>query len=389
LNWSKRELTNIIINQNSSIPLYEIRYYYNDQSYRTKKEFYTYNGSSYTLNETIEYELIDDKVVYETNGIYSIIYTYDYDGTLISFSYDDDIDDLSVGTEYFYIYNQMGDITHIIDINGEEKVRYIYDAYGNIIDIDAISPYSEIAEANPYRYRGYRYDSEINMYYLNSRYYNPEIGRFINADGLLGELGNIQSTNMYAYCANNPVMYLDPSGEFPILITLIVVGALIGGGSQYVANVMNGKEGKDCWEGVIGATVGGVIALPAFLYTGPTVFFLAATSGVINGTINEIERSIKYGDNFSLGSAAYDATIYSVLNMIPFVKGPVGAAVEVFVIDVAGFYFADKYKDDFFNGFSGFNNDVSSESRKSILQIYEEFIRWVTGGRGSIYPQIP
>ncbi|MFA6827792.1 MAG: RHS repeat-associated core domain-containing protein, partial [Bacilli bacterium] len=279
--------------------------------------------------------------------------------------------------------------THIIDINGEEKVRYIYDAYGNIIDIDAISPYSEIAEANPYRYRGYRYDSEINMYYLNSRYYNPEIGRFINADGLLGELGNIQSTNMYAYCANNPVMYLDPSGEFPILITLIVVGALIGGGSQYVANVMNGKEGKDCWEGVIGATVGGVIALPAFLYTGPTVFFLAATSGVINGTINEIERSIKYGDNFSLGSAAYDATIYSVLNMIPFVKGPVGAAVEVFVIDVAGFYFADKYKDDFFNGFSGFNNDVSSESRKSILQIYEEFIRWVTGGRGSIYPQIP
>ncbi len=144
----------------------------------------------------LEYELIDNKVVYETNGNYSIIYTYDYDGTLITFSYDDELADLSVGTEYFYIYNQMRDITHIIDINGEEKVRYIYDAYGNIIDIDAISPYSEIVEANPYRYRGYRYDSEINMYYLNSRYYNPEIGRFINADGLLDELVNIQSTNM-------------------------------------------------------------------------------------------------------------------------------------------------------------------------------------------------
>jgi len=54
------------------------------------------------------------------------------------------------------------------------------------------------------------------MYYLNSRYYNPQTGRFINADGMLGQLGDIQSTNMYAYCANNPVMYLDPSGEFSI-----------------------------------------------------------------------------------------------------------------------------------------------------------------------------
>jgi len=73
--------------------------------------------------------------------------------------------------------------------------------------------YNAVANANPYRYRGYRYDLDISMYYLNSRYYNPQIGRFINADGMLGQFGDIQSTNMYAYCANNPVMYLDPSGE--------------------------------------------------------------------------------------------------------------------------------------------------------------------------------
>jgi len=74
-----------------------------------------------------------------------------------------------------------------------------------------------VANANPYRYRGYRYDKDINMYYLNSRYYNPQIGRFINADGMLDQFGDIQSTNMYTYCANNPVMYTDITGNSPVL----------------------------------------------------------------------------------------------------------------------------------------------------------------------------
>lgn len=194
---------------------------------------------------------------------------------------------------------------------------------------------------------------------------------------------------LYAYCANNPVMYSDISGEFPILITLIILGAVIGGGSQYTANVMNGKEGKDRWEGVIGATVGGAIALPAFLYTGPTVYILAISSGVINGLINEVERSIKYESEFSLASAAYDATIYSILNLVPFLKNPVGAAVETLLIDTAGFYFADKYKGDFFGGFNKFENDVRSEFRKSPLQHYEEFLKYMTGGKGSIFPVLP
>ena len=186
-----------------------------------------------------------------------------------------------------------------------------------------------------------------------------------------------------------PVMYSDISGEFPILITLIIVGAVVGGGSQYIANCMNGKEGKDRWEGVLGASVGGAIALPAFLYSGPTAFMLAISSGVVNGVINEAERSIKYNTDFSIGSAAYDATIYSILNLIPFVKGPVGAVAETLLIDTAGFYFADKYKNDFFDGLNRFDNDVRSENRKTPLQIYEEFIRSVTGGNGSIIPQLP
>gem|GEM_PF-5248179 len=79
------------------------------------------------------------------------------------------------------------------------------------------SGYAHIAAINSYTYRGYRYDSEIGMYYLNSRYYNPEIGRFINSDGLLGLEGDILTTNMYAYAVNNPIMNIDPSGYIGFL----------------------------------------------------------------------------------------------------------------------------------------------------------------------------
>jgi hypothetical protein len=173
------------------------------------------------------------------------------------------------------------------------------------------------------------------------------------------------------------------------LITLIVVGAIVGGGSQYLANALNGKEGSERWEGVIGASVGGAVALPAFLYSGGTVYALAITSGIVNGLINEVERSIRYGTDFSIGSAAYDSAIYSGLNMIPFVPTITGAALESFIIDTAGFYYADKYKEDFFNGLQQFDNDVRSTVRKSTLEIYDRFVRIVTGGNGSIMPIVP
>lgn len=78
---------------------------------------------------------------------------------------------------------------------------------------------------NPYRYRGYRYDSETYLYYLQSRYYNPEFGRFINADGILGATGELLSHNMFIYCGNNPIMREDENGYLWNLIG----GAVVGG----------------------------------------------------------------------------------------------------------------------------------------------------------------
>jgi RHS repeat-associated protein len=239
LAWSGRELTNIYIMSSSGYPIYQIEYKYNDQGYRIQKEFSTYNGSGFTINQTIDYELIDDKVVYETDGTYGILYTYDYDGRLISFNYDSDINDSTLGIEYYYLHNQQGDITKIVDKDGNIVVEYYYDIWGNITketDITGI----DLANKNPYRYRGYRYDNDIDMYYLNSRYYNPEVGRFINADGLLGEMGDISSTNMFAYCANNPVMFIDSDGDCPILIWLIVA-AYVAWGIQDICDIANGE----------------------------------------------------------------------------------------------------------------------------------------------------
>ncbi len=88
--------------------------------------------------------------------------------------------------------------------------KYKYDACGNIK-----YQTGSMANINPYRYRGYRYDDDTGLYYLNSRYYNPVIGRFISADGLVGSQGDILGHNMYAYTQNNPVMYTDYSGFAP------------------------------------------------------------------------------------------------------------------------------------------------------------------------------
>ncbi|MCK9470373.1 MAG: RHS repeat-associated core domain-containing protein [Bacilli bacterium] len=110
---------------------------------------------------------------------------------------------------YFYIKNLQNDIIGITNSNGNLIVTYVYDAYGNIVSITDTSGVN-LGKINPFRFKSYYFDEETKFYYLNSRYYDPLIGRFINADdiGVLTE-GEL---NLFAYCANNPVMHVDPNG---------------------------------------------------------------------------------------------------------------------------------------------------------------------------------
>ena len=108
-----------------------------------------------------------------------------------------------------------GDIVAVYNESGVKILTYSYDAWGNCTEkLLNIAGTNNFARSNPFRYRGYYLDTETGLYYVSSRYYDPEIGRFINADvtTYLGANNDLNSYNLYAYCGNNPVMRIDISG---------------------------------------------------------------------------------------------------------------------------------------------------------------------------------
>jgi len=101
-----------------------------------------------------------------------------------------------------------------------------------------------MADINPFRYRTYYYDNETWFYYLQSRYYDPTIGRFINADDIIAKLGNVQGTNMFTYCMNNPVNMSDSSGNWPLLATFaaVAIGVAVSSAVNHIINAVNKKK---------------------------------------------------------------------------------------------------------------------------------------------------
>ena len=110
------------------------------------------------------------------------------------------------GSEYYYLYNGHGDVVQMVDRNGNVVNNYTYDEWGNITA-------SNETVSNPFKYAGEVYDSETGLYYLKARYYDPSIGRFINEDTVEGQVDNPISLNLYSYCWNNPLIYIDPTGN--------------------------------------------------------------------------------------------------------------------------------------------------------------------------------
>ena len=114
-------------------------------------------------------------------------------------------------TKYFYVTNLQGDVIALLNTGGDVVVSYTYDAWGNILSVTG-SLAGTIGQLNPLRYRGYVYDTETRLYYLQSRYYDPEIGRFINADAFASTGQGLLGNNMFAYCGDNPVTREDQTG---------------------------------------------------------------------------------------------------------------------------------------------------------------------------------
>jgi RHS repeat-associated protein len=136
------------------------------------------------------------------------------DGNTLFFTYDTFGHPATVnwnGTVYYIVTNLQGDVISIRTSAGDVLVWYQYDPWGKILSITG-SMATTLGTLNPLTYRGYVHDHETGLYYLQSRYYNPEWGRFLNADALVATGQGMHGNNMFAYCGNNPVNRVDPTG---------------------------------------------------------------------------------------------------------------------------------------------------------------------------------
>ena len=195
---------------------------------------YTYDASGIRTSKTVngvktEYLTAGGSILAEKKNGKWQQYLYDGSGQLMAIRYK--------GADYYYIRDGLMCITGLVDANGGAVVNYRYDSWGKLISITG-SMADTLGKDNPYRYKGYYYDDETGMYYLKSRYYQPEICRFISADVYIATELNMNGSNMYSYCKNNPVMLMDSDGDFAILA---VVGAFLAenGAAMFVGAVVN------------------------------------------------------------------------------------------------------------------------------------------------------
>ena len=187
----------------------------------TNNVSYSYDSNSVRVSKTVDgvkytYEYLNGKLLFETRGEAKFWYSYDSNGILYNIRYT--LSDDSTMRSYYCTHNSRGDIIGIYNGDGVLRAQYKYDSWGNVLSVtdengNAITSATHVGNLNPFRYRGYYYDTESGFYYLMSRYYDPVTHRFINADGYFQPGNSILDANMHSYCGNNPVNNSDPTGE--------------------------------------------------------------------------------------------------------------------------------------------------------------------------------
>ena len=270
--WNKGKLVRLYddIDENSSYSSENIGFTYNAYGLRTSKVYQYDPGPDYSGNFTIgitttyHYDQsgrlikeISREDFSESASIHrELIYLYDEFG-IIGVSY---IFDGTTAKNFYYRKNLQGDVVAIYDSNGVRKVEYAYDAFGNCKIVYSASG-TDIASINPIRYRGYYYDTETQLYYLNARYYNPQWRRFISPDSTeYIDSENPNGLNLYAYCNNDPINYVDPSGH-SITLALIFAGTFaVGFGSSLFINAATNNWELD-WRDFAQAGIDGLFAV--------------------------------------------------------------------------------------------------------------------------------
>lgn len=306
-----------------------INFTYDAKGRRIAKERETtgaVDGDSYRYAFTAEYIYLDDTLTdmkwIEIDGSDSSFhFTYDATGPMSMTFY---------GTEYFYLKNAQGDVVGLVDSSGTQVVAYTYDAWGNILSTTG-SMAGSLGVTNPFRYRSYFYDTETDLYYLDSRYYNPESGRFANADDEELIVSSLDSAtwdkNLFAYCDNNPITRTDANGD----CWHVAIGAAVGVIAQYATDVtINLRQGKSFIDALTpsssfvdygAAAISGALAATG-IGLGTSVAANAAISGIAylsNGSI--------YGSEITL-SGFVEATATGAVAGLVGGKGANGAKLR-------------------------------------------------------------
>ena len=203
------------------------------------------------------------------------------------------------GLPYLCRKDMLGNILALLDSSGNIVVQYKYDAWGNHTVTDAngntITDANHIGNLNPFRYRGYYFDCETGFYFLQTRYYDPEVGRFLNMDSIeYADPESVNGINLYAYCGNNPVMGYDPDGTWDWLRAIAVVAlAVVAVAAVVAVTVATGGAAAPVVAGaVIGAGISGVSSAASQLATTGTIdagqlivdMSIGAVSGAFGGS---------------------------------------------------------------------------------------------------------
>ena len=276
----------------------DISYKYNADGVRIEKSVGT-EKISYIVDGTL---VLSEK---HSDGKRLYFY-YDPAGNVLGFEYYESEND-STPDMYYYVKNAQGDVIGIIDNTGATVVKYSYNAWGKILSVTD----NDIAQINPFRYRSYYYDNETGFYYVSSRYYDSEIGRWINAYDVncLGAEGEFVSYNLFAYCLNNPVNRTDVNGNWSLPNWAKVTIGAVATIAAVTVTVATGGAAAPVLISVAASTIGGA-ATSAISHRVTTGSWEGAGKAALDGAAN----GFMTGGLCALGGSVIGGAVRTVKN---------------------------------------------------------------------------